>query len=152
MFNFKGVTKRRTTTTTTPRPTILRQIQRLTTPKQSLSTTKFIIRKHRPDVFEKISHSGTIRPLSEYDYYDDENERIVADIPEHSKVLIDSSGLIHCLDQGNFPHPVSCKKFIYCAKMENGNVIGWEYTCPKNLSFDPVGGICNWAAGLGCKE
>lgn len=119
----------------------------MTTPKQISSTTRFIIRKHRPDVFEKLSPKRT-----QYDYYDDDNDKIVADIPEHSKVLIDNSGTIHCLDQGNFPHPVSCKKFISCAKMENGNVIGWEYTCPKNLSFDPVGGICNWAAGLGCKE
>lgn len=36
--------------------------------------------------------------------------------------------------------------------MENGGVYGWEYICPKGLSFDPVGGICNWSAGLGCKE
>lgn len=36
--------------------------------------------------------------------------------------------------------------------MEIGGVVGWSYTCPKGLSYDPVGGICNWAAGLGCKE
>lgn len=126
---------------------------RSTTPHIS-STTKFIIRKHRPAVFEKLTptHKHAYITQSDYDYYDDGDERIVGTLPEHSKVLIDSSGLIRCLDQGNFPHPVSCKKFISCAKMENGNVVGWEYTCPKNLSFDPIGGMCNWAAGLGCNE
>lgn len=68
------------------------------------------------------------------------------------KVILHDAGIIECLDQGNFPHPLSCKKFISCAKMEIGGVVGWEYTCPKGLSYDPVGGICNWAAGLGCKE
>lgn len=33
-----------------------------------------------------------------------------------------------------------------------GPLVGWQYTCPKGLSYDPVGGICNWAAGLGCKD
>lgn len=68
------------------------------------------------------------------------------------KVVLHGPGVIECLDQGNFPHPLSCRKFISCAKMETGGVVGWEYTCPRNLSYDPVGGICNWSAGLGCKE
>lgn len=68
------------------------------------------------------------------------------------KVILHGNGNIECLDQGNFPHPLQCKKFISCAKMETGGLIGWEYTCPRGLSYDPVGGICNWAAGLGCKE
>lgn len=77
---------------------------------------------------------------------------IVSKIPANTKVLVHSSGAIECLDQGNFPHPISCKKFIYCARMVNDKLAGFEYTCPKNLSFDPVGGICNWAAGLGCAD
>lgn len=81
---------------------------------------------------------------------DTETIKILGKDISKGKVLIHPSGKIQCLDQGNFPHPVSCRKFISCAKMENGAVIGWEYTCPKNLSFDPIGGICNWAAGLGC--
>lgn len=73
------------------------------------------------------------------------------------KVVLHDAGTIECLDQGNFPHPLSCRKFISCARMDTGGrgvggVIGWEYTCPKGLSYDPVGGICNWAAGLGCKD
>lgn len=72
--------------------------------------------------------------------------------PKQVKVIMHGPGIIECLDQGNFPHPLSCKKFISCAKMEIGGVIGWEYTCPKGLSYDPVGGICNWSAGLGCNE
>lgn len=68
------------------------------------------------------------------------------------KVILHGNGNIECLDQGNFPHPLQCKKFISCAKVDAGGLIGWEYTCPRGLSYDPVGGICNWAAGLGCKE
>lgn len=68
------------------------------------------------------------------------------------KVILHGNGNIECLDQGNFPHPLQCKKFISCAKMEVGGLIGWEYTCPRGLSYDPVGGICNWATGLGCKD
>ncbi|KAJ3662718.1 hypothetical protein Zmor_007051 [Zophobas morio] len=134
----------------------LRSKTKFSTPSPlPLTTNKFIVRKVRPQAFEKINPSVTVstyRPLSEYDYYDDEQMSILGRIPENSKVLLHSNGVIECLDQGNFPHPVSCKKFIYCAKMENGNVLGWEYTCPTNLSFDPIGGICNWSAGLGCHE
>lgn len=72
--------------------------------------------------------------------------------PSALKVKVHSDGYIECLDRGNFPHPFSCKKFISCAKMENNELLGWEYTCPKHLSFDPVGGICNWSAGLGCQH
>ncbi|XP_057672253.1 uncharacterized protein LOC130903899 [Diorhabda carinulata] len=71
-------------------------------------------------------------------------------LPAQTKVLLHGNGLIECLDQGNFPHPASCKKFISCSKMENGKMIGWEYTCPRNLSFDPIGGICNWSTDVLC--
>ncbi|KAL9886151.1 uncharacterized protein ACN427_012235 isoform 2-T2 [Glossina fuscipes fuscipes] len=89
---------------------------------------------------------------SEYDYYDDEDVRVVDNSEQQLKVILHGGGVIECLDQGNFPHPLSCRKFISCAKFETGGVVGWEYTCPKGLSYDPVGGMCNWAAGLGCKE
>ncbi|XP_060520818.1 uncharacterized protein LOC132698641 [Cylas formicarius] len=127
------------------------------TPLILITTPRADVRRRKPSVqvFDKINafdEANTYRPLSEYDYYDDLQASILSRIPEHSKVLVHSDGRIECLDQGNFPHPVSCKKFISCAKMENGKVIGWEYTCPKNLSFDPIGGMCNWSAGLGCVE
>ncbi|XP_049310852.1 LOW QUALITY PROTEIN: mucin-16 [Bactrocera dorsalis] len=97
----------------------------------------------------KSSH----RQVVDYDYYDDENERVVGNTEgQQLKVILHGRGIIECLDQGNFPHPLSCRKFISCAKFETGGVVGWEYTCPKGLSYDPVGGMCNWAAGLGCKE
>ncbi|XP_055709489.1 mucin-2 isoform X2 [Phlebotomus papatasi] len=96
--------------------------------------------------------SKTYRPVIDYDYYDDDDDRIIGKSNSQVKVILHGHGIIECLDQGNFPHPLSCRKFISCAKMENGGVVGWEYTCPKGLSYDPVGGICNWAAGLGCKE
>ncbi|KAJ9601579.1 hypothetical protein L9F63_000322, partial [Diploptera punctata] len=91
-------------------------------------------------------------PIVDYEYYDDDDVGILDVAPVSGKVKIHSDGYIECLDRGNFPHPFSCKKFISCAKMENGELLGWEYTCPRQLSFDPIGGICNWSAGLGCKE
>jgi len=94
----------------------------------------------------------SFRSVDEYDYYDEGDVRIVGKANSKVKVVLHDAGIIECLDQGNFPHPLSCRKFISCAKMETGGVVGWEYTCPKGLSYDPVGGICNWAAGLGCKE
>ncbi|KAI4503709.1 hypothetical protein M0802_001112 [Mischocyttarus mexicanus] len=105
---------------------------------------------------EGITRSSTIRPrrpqIIDYDYYEDEDTPIVEKSMYNGKLFLTNSGTIRCLDQGNFPHPVSCKKFITCAKIGNGLIIGAEYTCPDKLSFDPVGGICNWSAGLGCKE
>uniref|UniRef100_A0A182QNG7 Chitin-binding type-2 domain-containing protein n=1 Tax=Anopheles farauti TaxID=69004 RepID=A0A182QNG7_9DIPT len=105
-------------------------------------------RKQKDDVTGR-----TYRPAAhDYDYYDDGDTRKVGKSSSQVKVIMHGPGIIECLDQGNFPHPLSCKKFISCAKMEIGGVIGWEYTCPKGLSYDPVGGICNWSAGLGCNE
>uniref|UniRef100_A0A1B6G273 Uncharacterized protein n=1 Tax=Cuerna arida TaxID=1464854 RepID=A0A1B6G273_9HEMI len=112
-----------------------------------------------PRPFSKVT---TASPKSQYiskhkpyddlapDYEDYYAEPV--DIPLSGKVRIHNDGYIECLDIGNFPHPFACKQFISCAKMENGHLLGWEYTCPRGLSFDPIGGICNWSAGLGCKE
>nr|XP_029711530.1 uncharacterized protein LOC115256729 [Aedes albopictus] len=122
-------------------------------------------RKRKPSSYEKSSYSSTnhrkqkddfggrtYRPAVDYDYYDEGEQRIIGKTSSQVKVIMHGPGIIECLDQGNFPHPLSCKKFISCAKMEIGGVVGWEYTCPKGLSYDPVGGICNWSAGLGCKD
>lgn len=100
----------------------------------------------------QFSDQITHRPIIDLDYYDDEDVRVIGGNQAQVKVILHGAGIIECLDQGNFPHPLSCRKFISCAKLESGGVVGWEYTCPKGLSYDPVGGICNWAAGLGCKE
>ncbi|CAH0692054.1 unnamed protein product [Spodoptera exigua] len=104
--------------------------------------------------FEKIPKGPkkTYRPIANYDYYDDSDEKVAVKYVEGTKIVMREDGRIECLDIGNFPHPKSCKKFISCARIENGSLLGWEYICPKGLSFDPVGGICNWSAGLGCDE
>ena len=78
------------------------------------------------------------------------NVPIVSAIAGNSKVIMLSSGEIQCLDQGNFPHPLSCKKFISCARIDSGILLGWEYSCPDRLSFDPVGRICNWDYDFKC--
>ncbi|XP_050074702.1 uncharacterized protein LOC126562281 [Anopheles maculipalpis] len=133
-------------------------------PRQDTTVLSHFPRNHQPSHYERQTSGGrrkqkddvtgrTYRPAPiDYDYYDDGDTRKVGKSSSQVKVIMHGPGIIECLDQGNFPHPLSCKKFISCAKMEIGGVIGWEYTCPKGLSYDPVGGICNWSAGLGCNE
>lgn len=117
--------------------------------------------KSVPTSKEKPKLKTAFRPASDYDYYDDGDSvlgrttskvmdnfielytfstispRILHSLPfrlfKQVKVIIHEAGAIECLDQGNFPHPLSCRKFISCAKMEIKGVIGWEYTCPKGL-------------------
>ena len=64
-------------------------------------------------------------------------------------VEIDEDGRVFCFDVGNFAYPDDCRKFVQCAK-ENGVIRGWVHTCPRILSFDPVGAICNWGSPLRC--
>ena len=59
-------------------------------------------------------------------------------------------GSVTCFDTGYFPHPESCKRFISCSKGVRGLLRGWVYTCPQQLVFDPVGGMCNWAEAVDC--
>ncbi|XP_046596940.1 mucin-4 [Neodiprion lecontei] len=145
---FRTSLRRRIITTEAPQVTV----------SSTVPTTPIIRQRTRPArPFEKVTeNTAPVRPrrpaIIDYDYYEDSEERIVGKPKLSGKISITAGGSIRCLDQGNFPHPTSCKKFITCARMVNGQVIGTEYTCPKKLSFDPVGGICNWSAGLGCKE
>lgn len=119
-------------------------------------TTAVARRRNRPTRAKTVEESSPSKsrqsPIVDYDYYGDEVERVVGKPKLSGKLRITGKGGIRCLDQGNFPHPSSCKKFITCAKVANDRVTGTEYTCPDKLSFDPVGGICNWSAGLGCNE
>ncbi|XP_015191456.1 PREDICTED: serine-rich adhesin for platelets-like [Polistes dominula] len=134
-FSTVPKTRQKTSTTTTTTTTMTTTINR----RKEGTTRSSTIRPRRPQIID-------------YDYYEDEDTPIVEKAMYNGKLFLTNTGTIRCLDQGNFPHPVSCKKFITCAKMVNGLIIGAEYTCPDKLSFDPVGGICNWSAGLGCKE
>ncbi|KAK0178898.1 hypothetical protein PV327_007739 [Microctonus hyperodae] len=115
-------------------------------------------RRQRPAQNEDKINIDVTSPRSrrpaiiDYDYYVDEEVRLSIKPELKNKIYITRTGGIRCLDQGSFAHPTSCKKFITCAPMVGGQVIATEYTCPAKLSFDPVGGICNWSAGLGCKE
>ncbi|XP_044751935.1 uncharacterized protein LOC123311882 [Coccinella septempunctata] len=109
------------------------------------STNRFSLRRPQAPYNQALKVSEGFTQYDEIASY-------LGKLPKYAKVILHSNGVIECLDQGNFPHPASCRKFISCAKMENERVLGWEYTCPKNLSFDPIGGICNWSAELGCDE
>lgn len=119
---------------------------------------KYNYRGNVKPYLRQTTSAPAVRPPSPYRLqdplfdYDSEYYAEPVDVPLSGKVRIHNDGYIECLDVGNFPHPFSCRKFISCAKMENGNLLGWEYTCPRGLSFDPIGGMCNWSAGLGCKE
>lgn len=127
-----------------------------TTSRATLRFTPSLRDRQKSKTKDKTLQNVTTRsrrpPVIDYDYYEDEEESVVGKSTFNGKLFLTSKGTFRCLDQGNFPHPDSCKKFITCARMVNGQVIGAEYTCPDKLSFDPVGGICNWSAGLGCKE
>ena len=104
--------------------------------------------------------SSTYRPPSriadyESDYFYDDNGALGGTLGELAelteKALLLPDGKVQCYDTGYFAHPDSCKKFISCAKTVRGVVRGWVYTCPQQLVFDPVGGMCNWAEAVDCK-
>ncbi|CAK1580635.1 unnamed protein product [Parnassius mnemosyne] len=124
-------------------------------PVKEIKTAQRVQTVQRVQPVRKVETSEpntVIKPIGSYDYYDDSEEKVIQKYEEETKVILHGKGNIECLDIGNFPHPSSCKKFISCARMESGALLGWEYVCPKGLSFDPVGSICNWSAGLGCNE
>lgn len=107
------------------------------------------------------ARSSTSRPQSQiadyvYDYfYEDDTGALGGTLGELAelteKALLLPSGKVKCNDTGYFAHPDSCKKFISCSKTVRGAVRGWVYTCPQQLVFDPVGGMCNWAEAVDCK-
>lgn len=75
-------------------------------------------------------------------------------VPLSEKIRLRPDGSVQCLDKGIFPHPVSCRQFVHCAASEknDGNIRSWVYACPKSLSFDAVGGMCNWTSDNACIE
>jgi len=64
-------------------------------------------------------------------------------------VEIDEDGRVFCFDVGTFAYPEDCSKFVRCAR-ENSALRGWVQSCPTLLSFDPVGGLCNWGNPSRC--
>lgn len=91
-----------------------------------------------------------------YDYYyDDLDGALTGTLGDLAsltdKAVLMPDGSVQCYDTGYFAHPDSCKKFISCSKTVRGLVRGWVYTCPQNLVFDPVGGMCNWAEAVDCQ-
>lgn len=146
----RDAARRKISTTVAPRtdPTIDRTISRYNADFRNRQRSQ--TKSARPTV--NTTTRPRRPPVLDYDYYEDETPIVIGNSFLNSKLFLTSKGTIRCLDQGNFPHPYSCKKFISCARMVNGQVIGTEYTCPDKLTFDPIGGICNWSAGLGCKD
>ncbi|XP_043513827.1 flocculation protein FLO11-like isoform X2 [Frieseomelitta varia] len=147
--SFRNALRRKISTTVAPRTdaTTNRAVPRFTPTVRDRQKSR-----SRDNTLQNVTTRPRRPPVIDYDYYEDEEEPVIGKSTFNGKLFLTSKGTFRCLDQGNFPHPYSCKKFITCAKMVNGLVIGAEYTCPDKLSYDPVGGICNWSAGLGCKE
>lgn len=75
-------------------------------------------------------------------------------VPLSEKIKLREDGSVQCLDKGIFPHPVSCRQFVHCAASDSndGAIRSWLYMCPKTLSFDAVGGMCNWTNDNACIE
>ncbi|XP_042877960.1 probable chitinase 10 isoform X5 [Penaeus japonicus] len=151
-----------------PRPTTARPVRprpsfRTTTPRPS--TTRPPPRSPRPPrpVTQRTSFAAPVGPAASsiiggdyFDYYYDDLEQgaltgtlgQLATLTEKAVLMPDGS--VTCYDTGYFAHPESCKKFISCSKTVRGLVRGWVYTCPQQLVFDPVGGMCNWAEAVDC--
>ncbi|XP_063589791.1 mucin-2-like isoform X5 [Penaeus indicus] len=151
----------------TPRPTAARPVRprpsfRTTTPRPS--TTRPPPRSPRPP--RPVTQRAPPAPVGPaassiiggdyFDYYYDDLEQgaltgtlgQLATLTEKAVLMPDGS--VTCYDTGYFAHPESCKKFISCSKTVRGLVRGWVYTCPQQLVFDPVGGMCNWAEAVDC--
>ncbi|XP_069988435.1 uncharacterized protein Cht6 isoform X7 [Penaeus vannamei] len=151
-----------------PRPTAARPVRprpsfRTTTPRPS--TARPPPRSPRPPrpVTQRAPPPPPVGPAASsiiggdyFDYYYDDLEQgaltgtlgQLATLTEKAVLLPDGS--VTCYDTGYFAHPESCKKFISCSKTVRGLVRGWVYTCPQQLVFDPVGGMCNWAEAVDC--
>lgn len=69
------------------------------------------------------------------------SERAVVPLSEKVKLM---DGSVKCLDRGIFPHPISCKQFVHCVEDNDASIKGYVYECPPSLSFNPVGGICDY--------
>ncbi|XP_060664821.1 mucin-5AC isoform X2 [Drosophila nasuta] len=107
------------------------------------------------------TNPAAIRRSSAYnDYTDDSQPQLRKKSKQQPqsppKVVLHGRGIIECLDEGNFPHPNSCRKFISCAKfVETGGIVGWEYTCPKGLGYDSLSGMCTYVTtsdGKACRD
>lgn len=55
---------------------------------------------------------------------------------------------VECLEYGNYPHPLSCKMYISCAKVR-GFLEGFIFSCGEGMSFDPHSGVCDWNNKIG---
>lgn len=71
----------------------------------------------------------------------------------HSKVKVILHSLpdsvqVECLDIGNYPHPLSCAKYIQCTKVRE-YYEGFIFTCSPGLHFDAVSGMCSFTQ-FGC--
>ncbi|KAG7171164.1 Chitinase-3-like protein 1-like, partial [Homarus americanus] len=110
-----------------------------------------------PQLSLKPAASAILDRQDNYDYYYEDLDGALtgtlgqlATLTEKAKLMADGS--VQCHDTGYFAHPDSCKKFISCSKTVRGLVRGWVYTCPQQLVFDPVGGMCNWAESVDYEE
>ncbi|XP_045127406.1 proteoglycan 4-like isoform X2 [Portunus trituberculatus] len=149
---------------TTPQPTTTARAPPPRTPKPTLPPRP---RAPRPTLapFSRVPEtpaaggapaSSILDGTDYYDYYYDDLDGVLtgtlgdlASLTDKAVLLPDGS--VQCYDTGYFVHPHSCKKFISCSKTVRGLVRGWVYTCPQNLVFDPVGGMCNWAEAVDCQ-
>lgn len=156
------------TTTTTARTTSARRFTTTTTPSttaSSITTTTTTQPTPRAPIVIAIPAPIT-RPVEEFrksvaspdqDDIDGTAEVIQQQAVGHNSagnvVEIDEDGQVYCYDVGNFAYPDDCRKFVQCARQGDSNPIaGWVHTCPKALSFDPVGASCNWGSPVRCRR
>lgn len=140
----------------TPRPVV--SLTSKAKSKTIVSTTERVIPRRTSTQVTKPAKTSLLSP-NEYEYVYDDYDYLgngalggsLGDLASlTNKAVIRADGSIVCSDTGYFPHPESCKKFISCSKTVRGHLRGWVYTCPQELVFDPVGGMCNWTETVDC--
>lgn len=138
----RNVQRRPTTTTTTPRPTTP-ATRRLTTTTITTTTTTTAKpttrwnRAHRrttartrptPDPANPLAIRARLRPGS-----------VVED--GFQGITINDYGDLECLEQGVYPHPIECDKYVSCVTIEE-NIKLWTYKCPAGQLYDDFTGRC----------
>ncbi|CRK95523.1 CLUMA_CG008992, isoform A [Clunio marinus] len=127
-----------------------------------IETTTQVLEKVQPNRVEQLENkfeSNSFDKILKQQYkikgldvdseesYDDD-ERLIGVLGSQVKVILHSishdheSVRVECLDVGNYPHPLSCSRYIQCAEIR-GFTEGFIFTCNQGSTFDPIQGACS---------
>ena len=72
--------------------------------------------------------------------------QLQCDTPERAGCEKGDGGEIVCTENGEFPHPKECTKWVHCS---NGKP--YVKDCPGGLHFNPKLRVCDWPNRAGCQ-